>query len=142
MCECERAYFVTGCRFSLTSGQFIKMTEVSRKCVSKLSQKSMLRQASEAEIWTRVRRRYLTSFAGLHFKNEPRLTELDAVEGRRNRLSRRIQRSDYCSALIRVFFHLYVALNELSNEFPNGLYHNITIFFIFFAVLKRWPIYL
>jgi len=39
-------------------------------------------KASEAEIWTRVRRRYLTSFAVLHFENEPGLT---AAEGRRNR---------------------------------------------------------
>jgi len=39
---------------------------------------------SEAEIFTRVRRRYLTSFAGLHFENEPGLTELDAAECRRN----------------------------------------------------------
>jgi len=57
----------------------------------------MLREfakASEAEIWTRVRCRYLTSFAGLHFKNEPGLTELDAAKGRRNRLSRRIRRSE------------------------------------------------
>jgi len=48
----------------------------------------MLREfakTSEAEVWTRVRRRYLTSFAGLHFENESRLTELDAAEGRRNR---------------------------------------------------------
>jgi len=48
----------------------------------------MLREfakASEAEIWTRIRRRYLTSFAGLHFENEPGLTELDAAKGRRNR---------------------------------------------------------
>jgi len=48
----------------------------------------MLREfakASEAEMWTRVRCRYLTSFAGLHFENEPGLTELDAAEGRRNR---------------------------------------------------------
>jgi len=48
----------------------------------------MLREfpkASEAEIWTRVCRRYLTSFVGLHFENEPGLTELDATEGRRNR---------------------------------------------------------
>jgi len=39
-----------------------------RKSTSKLPQKSMLREfakASEDEIWTRVRRRYLTSFAGL-----------------------------------------------------------------------------
>jgi len=57
----------------------------------------MLREfakVSETEIWTHVRRRYLTSFAGLHFQNEPRLTELDAAEGRRNRLSRRIRRSE------------------------------------------------
>jgi len=39
-------------------------------------------KTSEAEIWTRVRR--LTSFAGLHFENEPGLTELDAAEGRQN----------------------------------------------------------
>jgi len=48
----------------------------------------MLREfakASEAEIWIRVRRRYLTSFACLLFENEPGLTELDAAEGRRNR---------------------------------------------------------
>jgi len=48
----------------------------------------MLREfakASEDEIWTRVRRRYLMSFAGLHFENEPGLTELAAAEGRRNR---------------------------------------------------------
>jgi len=51
----------------------------SRKSVTKLPQKSMLREfakASEAEIWTCVRRRYLTSFAGLHFENEPGLTEM------------------------------------------------------------------
>jgi len=55
----------------------------------------MLREfakASKAEIWKRVRRRYLTFSAGLHFENEPGLTELDATEGRRNRLSRRIRR--------------------------------------------------
>jgi len=49
----------------------------------------MLREfakASEAEIWTRVRRRYLTSFAGLHFENEPGFRVLDAAEGRRNGL--------------------------------------------------------
>jgi len=42
-------------------------------------------KTSEAEIWTRVRRRYLTSFAGLHFENEPGLTELNAANGRQNR---------------------------------------------------------
>jgi len=51
-------------------------------------------KASEAEIWTCVCRRYLTSFAGLRFESEPGLTELDAAEGRRNRLSRRIRRSE------------------------------------------------
>jgi len=43
----------------------------------KLPQKSMLRKlakASEADIWTRIRRGYLMSFAGLHFQNEPGLT--------------------------------------------------------------------
>jgi len=48
----------------------------------------MLREfakASEPEIWTRIRRQYLTSFAGLHFENEQGLTELHAAEGRRNR---------------------------------------------------------
>jgi len=48
----------------------------------------MLREfakACDAEIWTRVHRRYLTSFAGLHFENEPGLTELDAAKGWRNR---------------------------------------------------------
>jgi len=48
----------------------------------------MLREfakASEAEIWTRVCRRHLTSFAGLHFEKEPGLTKLDAAEGRPNR---------------------------------------------------------
>jgi len=49
----------------------------------------MLREfakASEAEIWRRVRRRYLTSFAGLQFENKPGLTELhvDAAEDRQN----------------------------------------------------------
>jgi len=68
----------------------------SRKSVTKLPQKSMLREfakASEAEIGIRVRRRYLTSFARLRFENEPGLRELDAAEGRRNRLSRWIRRS-------------------------------------------------
>jgi len=69
----------------------------SRKSVTKLPQKSMLREfakASEAEIRTRVRRRYLTSFARLHFENELGLTELDDAEARQNRLSRRIRRSE------------------------------------------------
>jgi len=43
-----------------------------------------LAMAFEAEIWTRVRSRCLTYFAGLHFENEPGLTELYAAECRRN----------------------------------------------------------
>jgi len=60
----------------------------------------MLREfakASEAEIWIRIYRRYLTSFAGLHLENEPGLTELDAAKGWRNRPSRRIRRSEYAN---------------------------------------------
>jgi len=80
-------------RSPLTSAQFIKVTEVrhetaSRKSVTKLPQKSKLREfakASVAEIWIRVRRRYLTSFTGLHFENETGLTKLDAAEGRLKR---------------------------------------------------------
>jgi len=66
----------------------VRHENVSRKSITKLPQKSTLREftkASEAEIWTHIRRRYLTSFAGLHFENEPGLTELDAAEGQRNR---------------------------------------------------------
>jgi len=58
--------------------QFISVTEVVMK------KRNFFAKASEAEIWTRVRRRYLTFFAGLHFENEPGLTELDADECRRN----------------------------------------------------------
>jgi len=39
-------------------------------------------KASEAEILISVRRRYLTSFAGLHFENYPGLTQIDAAEDR------------------------------------------------------------
>jgi len=87
---------VTGCRFPLTRGEFIKVTCVTKKR-NEITTKIDVREfakASEAEIWTRVRRRYLTYFAGLHFENEPGLTELNAAEGRRNRLSRRIRRSE------------------------------------------------
>jgi len=58
---------------------------------------------SEAEIWTRVRRRYMTSFAGLHFENEPGLTEFDAAECRRNTplcVSQRRQRQKRYSDVI------------------------------------------
>jgi len=41
-------------------------------------------EAFEAEICTRVLRRYLTSFAGLHFENKPGLTELDAAGDSQN----------------------------------------------------------
>jgi len=57
------------------------VTEVRHK----KAQQIFFAKDSEAEISTHVRRRYLTSFAGLHFENEPGLTELDAAEGRRNR---------------------------------------------------------
>jgi len=55
------------------------LTKSMKKCEIFLFAK-----ASEAEILTRVRRRYLTYFAGLHFENEPGLTELDAAEDQQN----------------------------------------------------------
>jgi len=64
----------------LTSVQFISVTEV----VTKKRKEIFFAKAFEAEIWTRIRRRYLTFFAGLHFENEPGLTDLDAAECRRN----------------------------------------------------------
>jgi len=57
------------------------VTEVVTK---KRNEIFLFAKASEAEIWKRVRRRYLTSFAGLHFENEPGLTQLDAAEDRQN----------------------------------------------------------
>jgi len=69
----------------LTSVQFISATEVVTKSVTKKHNEIFFAKASEAEIWTRIRRRYLKFFAGLHFENEPGLTELDAAETRRNR---------------------------------------------------------
>jgi len=48
--------------------------------VTEVVTKFFYSKASEAEILTRARRQYLTSFAGLHFENLPRLTELDAAE--------------------------------------------------------------
>jgi len=50
-----------------------------------------------------VRRRYLTSFAGLHFENEPGLTELYVAKGRQNRrlcVSKRGQRQKHYSNVI------------------------------------------
>jgi len=67
-----------------TSVQLISVTKVVTKSVKKKGNE-FFAKASETEIWTRVCRRYLTSFAGLHFENEPGLTELYAAEGRRNR---------------------------------------------------------
>jgi len=64
----------------LTSVQFISVTKV----VTKKGNEIFFAKASEAEIWTHVCRRYFTSFAGLHFENEPGLTELDAAKCRRN----------------------------------------------------------
>jgi len=64
----------------LTSVQCISVTEVVTK-----KRNDFFAKASEAEIWTRVRRQHLTSFAGLRFENEPGLTELYAAERRRNR---------------------------------------------------------
>jgi len=82
----------------LTSVQFISVTEVVTK-----KRNEFFAKASEAEIWTRVRRRYLTSFAGLYFENEPVLTELDAAECRRNTLlcvsKRRHWRKCYSDAI-------------------------------------------
>jgi len=68
----------------LTSVQFINVTEIVTKSVTKKCNEFFFVKASETEIWTHVRRRYLTSFAGLHFENKPGLTELDAAECRRN----------------------------------------------------------
>jgi len=80
------------------------VTEVRHEIRHK-KRNDFLAKASEAEIWTRVRRRYLTSFAGLHFENEPGLTELDAAEGRRNRrlcVSKRGQRPKHYSDVIEI----------------------------------------
>jgi len=64
---------------------FISVTEVVTKSVTK-KRNEFFAKASEAEIWIGVRRRYLTSFASLHFENEPGLTQLNAAECRRNTL--------------------------------------------------------
>jgi len=60
----------------LTSVQFISMAEVVTKKHNEFF-------CDEAEIG-RVRHWYLMSFAGLHFENEPALTESDVAECRRN----------------------------------------------------------
>jgi len=61
------------------------VTEVLTKTTKK-REIFLYSKASEAEICTHVRRRYLTSFAGLHFENYPGLTELDAAEDRSTKL--------------------------------------------------------
>jgi len=79
------------------------MTEVRHEIRHEKAQRNFFAKASEAEIWKRVRRRYLTSFAGLHFENKPGLTELYAAEGRRNRwlcVSKRGQRRKHYSDVI------------------------------------------
>jgi len=63
------------------------VTEVLTKTTKK-REIFLFAKASEAEICTRVRRRYLTSSAGLHFENEPGLTELDATENRQKKHKR------------------------------------------------------
>jgi len=67
-----------------TSVQFISVMEVVTKSVTKKRNETFLRRYLKLK-FGHVRRRYLTSFAGLHFENEPGLTELYAAEGRRNR---------------------------------------------------------
>jgi len=69
-------------------------TEKRNKITTKIDVARVWEGLVEAEIWIRVRRRYLTSSVGLYFENEPGLTELDAAEGRQNRLSRRIRQSE------------------------------------------------
>jgi len=87
-------------------------------------------KASEAEIWTRVHRRYLTSFAGLYFENEPGLTELDAAEDRQNsQLSvskTRQQRKHYSDVIRQAKIRLYFYRDE--GIIGRGLmsYHNST----------------
>jgi len=62
----------------LTRVQFIGVSEVVTKSVTKKHNEIFFAKVSEAEIWTCVRR-YLATF-----ENEPGLTELDAAECRRN----------------------------------------------------------
>jgi len=68
----------------LGCGWLVCNLQAWRKSVTKKRNEIFFAKAFDAEIWTRDRRRYLTSFAGLRFKNEPGLTELDAAECRRN----------------------------------------------------------
>jgi len=50
----------------VTSVYFLSVTEVVTK---KRNEIFLYAKAPEAEIWTRVHRWYLTSFAGLHLEN-------------------------------------------------------------------------
>jgi len=59
------------------------VTEVLTKTTKK-REIFLFAKDSETEICKRVRRRYFTSFAGLHFENQPGLTELDAAADRQN----------------------------------------------------------
>jgi len=54
--------------YTVTEVVSLTVTEVLTKTTQK-SEIFLFAKASEAEIFTRVRRRYLTSFAGLHFEN-------------------------------------------------------------------------
>jgi len=57
----------------------------------------------------------VTSFAGLHFENEPGLTELYAVEGRQNRrlcVSKKVQQRKHYSDVI--------VISALQNRKVNG----------------------
>jgi len=59
------------------------VTEVHTKTTKK-REIFIFAKAPESEICTRIGRRYLTSFAGLHFENLPGSTELDTTEDRQN----------------------------------------------------------
>jgi len=83
------------------------MTEVVMK---KCNEIFLFAKASEAEIWTRIRHRYLTSFPGLHSANYARLTELDAAEDRQNSQcvsKMRQQRKHYCDVIGQAKNRLY-----------------------------------
>jgi len=59
---------VTEVVFSVMELVSLSVTEVLMKTTKK-REIFLFEKASEAEIYTRVRRRYLMSFAGLHFEN-------------------------------------------------------------------------
>jgi len=81
MCKIMHAYnHVIPRSLPLSIVQFISLTEVVTKSITKNRNAIFFAKSPEAEIWTCVHRWYLTSFAGLHFENEPGLTELDTAE--------------------------------------------------------------